>query len=234
MRGGNGLQGLQKLLPQGSVFLLGGRVLCGFAFFARLGKDGLGRERFQRVAPLQAFQAVRLLGRGADVHLLQQRQQPCLVVVAPGRSVGVALLRGVVGIKRLALKAAGQAVGAGDDPLQKSVGPVVRSGGVDQRIGLAARLQLMAVDERRHVAVDQVGGVALNVVKRQRGVGRVDVAVVAVFAPRGGAVPGAVLGFVRCQRVGRHVQAGTFGKFTQVMQVGGQGHPARGMEPMGF
>ena len=91
-------------------------------------------------------------------------------------------------------------------------------------------LQLAAVDKRRHVALDQAGGVALNVVKRQRGVGRVDVAVVAVFAPRGGAVPGAVLGFVRGQCVGGHIQPGTLGKFTQVMQVGGQGHPARGMK----
>ena len=207
MRGGNGLQGLQKLLPQGGVFLLGGRVLCGFAFFARLGKDGLWRERLERVAPLQALQAVRC-GRAAGLHLLQQRQQPRLVVVAARGGIGVAFGCCVVGVEGFPLEAAGQSVGSCNDPLQKGFRPVVCGSGIDQRVcswhittPASTSLQLRTVDERCHVAVNQIGNMAFDVVESHCGVGRMHMTVVAGFTAGRCAVPGAVLGFVRIQRL---------------------------------
>ena len=169
-----------------------------------------------------------------DLNLLQQREHAGLVMVASGRGGGVFVFGSVVCVECYALKTAGHTVCGGNHPLQKGVGAVVCRCGIHQRVGVhtlpasaCTGLQLCAADKRGHVSRNELGSVALDQVKRQCGVGGMNVGVVAVLATFVGGVPGAVLGFVRSQCIGRHLQAGALGKFTQVVQIGRQRHAAR-------
>ncbi len=231
--GGNVVQPLEKLFPQSGVFLLRGCVLGGFALFAYLRKNRFGRQRFQGIAPLQpAAGGLGCVRSGVRFKpdLLQQGEHSSLVMVASGVGFFVVFGGVVVGIEGFTLKTTRHTVGGGDDPLQQGVGLVVGGSGVDEAVGVhpvgsRAGLQLGTTDKGRHVAVDEVGRVPLDHIKRQGGVSGVDVAVTtALFAD------GAVQSFVSRQGICRKGHSRTLGKFAQIMQVGRQGHPTRGRQ----
>ena len=235
VRGRDLLQGLQELVPEPPVFGLCGRVLARLAFGAPLREDRLGRQRPQRIAPLQLPGAARAGSRALQPDLLEQRELAGLVVVSARGGFLVLVPGGVVALELLALEAAGQPVGRRDHPLQEGLGLVVGRRRVDQAVDRQGRvgLQRIAVDERTHVAPDQVGRRLLDQVECQARVGGMLVGVIAV-APAGIGPEGTVLGDMGFQHVLRYFQPRALGKLSQIMQIGGQGHPAAGCQQRRF
>ena len=220
MAGGDLRDGGGEALPKRAVLGLRPGVAGGFAVGRRHREQGAGRERRERVAVVRhgGFRPA------VQADLLQQGPLPLGVMVEfPAIVVG----RRVVAGERLALETGGQPVGAGDDPLQEGIRPVMSGGGVDDGIvGVA----LAPGREGGHDIAHQLGQVGLQQVEADGGIGGVDMGgpaletgAVELFFPLGPAHAGRVL-FLGLG------DPRPFGELAQVVQVGRQGHAGSGIQ----
>jgi len=220
----DGIEGCVESIPECTVFGLGRGVLFRFVALAWHREQGLGAQGGERVAPVETGGRVSG-GRGLiEPDLFEQAQLPGLKGGAAAWGLAFdPVLAGVVFFEFFPLETRGDPVGGGDDPLQEGLRPVVHRGSIDQGVGGFALP--LARGKGENIAMDEIGYMLFDTIEHQRRPGGMAVAVVAAFVKR------AIQGEVGIELLAIHAgEGGAFGKFAQVMQQGGKGDAAGGIE----